>query len=377
MPRVSIVLPVYNGEKYLKESIDSIIVQTYKDWELIIVNDCSTDNTISIAEKYAAIDERIKIINNKVNMRLPRSLNIGFADAVGEYLTWTSDDNIYLPTALAEMVAFLDSYPGCFLVTAEMDIIDKDGNTLRQADSFDEASIFISNSVGACFMYRHCVIDIIGEYDTDRFLVEDYDYWLRIHTQCGAIKLLPKLLYKYRVHDGSLTATRCDKVRYQKSRLYVMYQEQLLAQCKTKKMLSAVYYDLLLSGVQDAKLIQQIKEILKEVENESFDFKQEKPFVIFGAGEYGQHAAQMLGKKAIAFVDNNDELVGLQRCCLPIISAKELHNRIGEVNICISLGATRIWEVIQQIHDMGVKQYWTYQGLVNISKNKIGFEYEL
>ena len=105
---VSIILPTYNGKRFLRESIESVINQTYKDWELIVVNDCSTDNTLQIIEEYAQKDNRIKYITNEINSKLPQSLNNGFKLAKGEYYTWTSDDNKYYPTAIEEMVQFLD-----------------------------------------------------------------------------------------------------------------------------------------------------------------------------------------------------------------------------------------------------------------------------
>jgi len=80
-PKVSIVLPVYNGAKYLRESVDSCLAQTFSNWELIIVNDCSTDESSAIAEEYAAKDERIRVIHNETNLKLPASLNAGFCQA--------------------------------------------------------------------------------------------------------------------------------------------------------------------------------------------------------------------------------------------------------------------------------------------------------
>jgi glycosyltransferase involved in cell wall biosynthesis len=86
-PKISVVLPTYNGARFLAESIESVINQTETHWELIIVNDCSTDNTLEIAEKYAKLDSRIRVISNEVNKKLPGALNVGFADARSEYLT--------------------------------------------------------------------------------------------------------------------------------------------------------------------------------------------------------------------------------------------------------------------------------------------------
>ena len=106
---ISIVLPIYNGEKYMRKSIDSVLAQTYANWELLIIDDGSTDNTAIIAQEYAANDSRIRYYKNPENMRLPKTLNRGFSLAGGDFLTWTSDDNYYYPTALETMHNALDS----------------------------------------------------------------------------------------------------------------------------------------------------------------------------------------------------------------------------------------------------------------------------
>lgn len=103
-PTVSIVLPVYNGEKYLQQAIRSITGQKFKDFELIVVNDNSTDNSLKIIKEFAKKDKRIKIVNNIVNKKLPGSLNEGFKIAKGKWFTWTSDDNILDPSFLEIML---------------------------------------------------------------------------------------------------------------------------------------------------------------------------------------------------------------------------------------------------------------------------------
>ena len=105
-PKVSIVLPTYNGaSKYLRQAIESCLNQTYRDIELIVVDDCSTDSTPDVVRSFN--DPRIRYVRNETNQRLPRSLNIGFALTTGEYLTWTSDDNEFLPEAVDVMLDFL------------------------------------------------------------------------------------------------------------------------------------------------------------------------------------------------------------------------------------------------------------------------------
>lgn len=132
MIRVSVVMPVYNGEKYLKQSIESVIQQSYKDWELIIVNDCSTDRSRDIMQSYVEVDSRIRIVDNSNNLKLPMSLNAGFREARGEYLTWTSDDNLYKVNALEELVGYLENNPEIGLVYSDMDYVDASLNFIKE-----------------------------------------------------------------------------------------------------------------------------------------------------------------------------------------------------------------------------------------------------
>lgn len=227
---VSIVLPVYNGEQYIDKAVESIIGQNYKNWELILVNDCSTDRTLEILEKYSGKDGRIRIINNAHNMKLPASLNIGFENAKGSYLTWTSDDNIYEENALETMCKVLDSNPDIGMVYADFDGIDGEGNKAKRYCMHEPDDIFLINCVGACFLYRAEVKDKIGNYNPDKFLVEDYDYWLRIYSRFR-MKHICESLYMYRFHEASLTSTRQEQIM---ERTYALKKEYL--SCATEKL---------------------------------------------------------------------------------------------------------------------------------------------
>ena len=204
MKLISIVLPTYNGEKWLSQSIESIIVQSYKNWELIIVNDCSTDNTAKIVEKYAEADARIKIITNKQNQKLPKSLNIGFSAAAGDYYTWTSDDNWYQPDAFEKMINFLENNPDHVMVVADFLKVYEDEKTPFKLNP-TPYNMLKENSVGACFMYRADTAKKVGPYNTDKFLIEDYEYWLRM-TLAGKIGKIDEFLYNYRLHEKSLSS---------------------------------------------------------------------------------------------------------------------------------------------------------------------------
>lgn len=205
---ISIVLPVYNGECYLKESIESVLMQTYTNWELLIMDDCSTDNSPEIAKKYAEADERIHYYRNEKNLRLPDNLNRGFSLARGKFLTWTSDDNRYLPTAIYKMHSALIENPDAQFAFASCRIIDETGKGVEyiMVDPKSPKRIVGLDSVGACFLYTRKVYETIGNYDPEYTLVEDFDYWQRIFVRFKAVAI-PEILYHYRWHPGALTST--------------------------------------------------------------------------------------------------------------------------------------------------------------------------
>ncbi len=209
---VSIILPCYNGEKFLSQAIESIINQTYQTWELIIINDCSTDNTLKIAKSFADKDKRIHVYTNEVNSKLPKSLNIGFSYAKGDYFTWTSDDNYYRPTAFEEMVAFLEKEQEAVMVCCDYEIIDDNDELIENVTVKPQPEIMLAyNACGACFLYRKKSAEQVGNYEEQKFLVEDYNYWLRMGL-IGEILPLHKNLYVYRKHRQSLTSTRNQEI---------------------------------------------------------------------------------------------------------------------------------------------------------------------
>ncbi len=206
--KVSIVLPCYNGADFLSQSIDSVLAQTYRDWELILVNDCSKDNSLEIMRQYAEKDERIIVVDNEVNKKLPATLNVGFARASGQYLTWTSHDNKMGKSMLEEFVAYLDEHADVGLVTANYAAFDNTGKILYEVSMEDpEGRLPHHNTICYAFMYRREVMETIGGYDENLFLIEDYDYWIRIW-QKFKIGKIDKVLYYTCVNEVTLTASR-------------------------------------------------------------------------------------------------------------------------------------------------------------------------
>lgn len=215
---VSIVLPTFNGAKYISSAIESCMEQTFKNFELIIVNDCSSDNTPEIIKYYQEKDHRIKIINNVQNLKLPKSLNKGFSEARGKYLTWTSDDNYFSPQAISELVSKLekDNSDICY---SSYYFIDEKGNKLGIFKGQLEELIF-KCAPGACFLYKKEVHENLNGYDENKFRMEDFDYWLRAagHKMKFSFIDQPQLYY-YRKHSENLTAELfTQKDKYEKYR---------------------------------------------------------------------------------------------------------------------------------------------------------------
>lgn len=204
-PLISIMLPVYNGTRYLKESIQSCLDQTYVHWELLIVDDASTDQTPTIIAEFTAKDSRVRCIRHETNKRLPAALNTGFAHARGEYLTWTSDDNLYHPQALEEMVKVLASNSTVDFVYSDYDVISESGQLVQTIIAEPPIQLIQGHTGLACFLYRRRIYEQIGGYSEDLFLAEDYDYWLRILVSGFHMSPLHKSLYQYRRHPHSLT----------------------------------------------------------------------------------------------------------------------------------------------------------------------------
>lgn len=200
---ISIILPVYNGEKFIVEAINSCLNQTHQNIELIIVNDCSTDGTAQIIEDFKDKDSRVKIIHNIENKKLPSSLNIGHAIAKGTLITWTSHDNFYEKNALKELQIPIKE--GIADISfSNYHLIDADNNIKSQKKLPVIESLIFGNCIGACFLYTREVYERNSGYNEKFFLVEDYDFWLRAFFHSKFIHV-DKFLYKYRIHENSLT----------------------------------------------------------------------------------------------------------------------------------------------------------------------------
>ncbi|VAW48327.1 hypothetical protein MNBD_GAMMA03-2074 [hydrothermal vent metagenome] len=220
-PTISIVLPTHNGAQYLKQSIESCLKQTYPNIELVIVNDGSTDTTVEIINSFN--DARIKYISLPTNKGIVAALNKGFSETTGEFLSWTSDDNCYTVNAFEVMLKTLENEENIDFVYANYHMIDVNGKVLKSGHVENPQGLDRDNYVGGCFLYRRKVYEIIGDFNAEAFLVEDYEYWLRVRAQF-CMKKLDDFLYYYRMHGSSLTTAHgLEKIQDQVERIRAAY----------------------------------------------------------------------------------------------------------------------------------------------------------
>jgi len=208
-PRVTVLLSVYNGDRFLREAIDSVLSQTWNDFELLVVNDASTDGTAAILESYN--DPRVHIVTTASRIGFPLSLNCGLAHARGEYVARIDADDVALPQRLAEQVRYLDHHPDVGLVASAIDIIDEEGTKIGIEDSTRSSEelyyllTFKSCVAHSSVMFRRALILGIGGYDESVKYAEDYDLWMRVSRRARIAKL-DKILTQLRYTEKSISS---------------------------------------------------------------------------------------------------------------------------------------------------------------------------
>lgn len=208
-PKISVIMPFYNCEKYLDYSINSILNQTYKDFEFIIINDASNDNSDNIVKKYL-YDKRIIYIKNEHNVWIVKNLNKWLELAKWEYIARMDADDISLEDRFEKQISFLDKNIEVWIVGWTMEIMDENWNVYskRQYNLTDEEirkKLFrYSPFCHATTMYRKKIIDQIGGYNIYLHDAEDYEIYFRIWL-LSKFANLPNVTYRMRVNRNSVT----------------------------------------------------------------------------------------------------------------------------------------------------------------------------
>lgn len=211
MPQLSVIMSVYNGERYLSEAIDSILSQSYKDFEFIIINDCSTDNTQKILEEYQQNDARIKIYTKEKNIGLTgfiQNLNLGISLAQGKYIARMDADDIALPERFIKQTNFLEKNPNIFIVGSQINLINEKNEIIGEKIGAVNHKDIVKRMEKSIQLF-HPAIMFRNTNDTryrDKFqFCEDYDLYLNLITQGKLFANINEKLLHYRILDKSIS----------------------------------------------------------------------------------------------------------------------------------------------------------------------------
>lgn len=218
VPRVSVIMPVYNAAPYLAEAIESVLSQTFTDFEFLIHDDGSTDGSPAIIGHYAKKDDRI-IVSKNINKGLALVLNDLIGTARADILARMDADDICMSDRFEKQVAYLDAYPDCAAVGGAHIVIDADGRPILYNsmpighERIDGQNIcgVVSINHPTVMMRKEAVLHC-GRYDPRMVPAEDLDLWLRM-AETGRLANLPDIVLKYRVHDNSISGSKRDLQR--------------------------------------------------------------------------------------------------------------------------------------------------------------------
>ncbi len=212
-PLVSVCMVTYNRANFLPEAIESVLAQTFADWEMIIIDDASDDNTKEVVERYCAQDTRIHYYFNKIQLKISESRNRSLSYAKGKFVAILDSDDVWCdPFKLKEQCNFLDTHPDYVIIGSGVVVINKEGNEIRRYinprnDKDIRKNIYWRNPFAhSSVMYRHDTVVKMGGYDVSLDTAEDYDLFLRLG-QVGKLANSEKYLIKYCVHDTNITIT--------------------------------------------------------------------------------------------------------------------------------------------------------------------------
>ena len=258
-PLATVVIPVYNGERYLADALESVLSQTHRHLEAIVVNDGSKDGTALIAERYAQIDPRIRVIHQR-NRGLSGARNTGLTHAQGEFVGFLDHDDALAPSKLEHQIAFLNEHPDCGLVYGDYVWANSDLEPLQTVvmDTppvpLRELYLYRNWFTPVVPLLRRSLIERVGGFDEHLRGAEDWDYWLRCsrHT---TFRYAPGVVASYRTHDDQMHR---DMEMMRKARLQVLRKHFALHSREYRLGLASIYWN----EIQFFKPRRELKPIL-------------------------------------------------------------------------------------------------------------------
>ncbi len=214
LPKVTVLMPVYNGAKYLRESIASILNQTFTDFEFLIIDDGSTDQSVEIITSYN--DSRIRLLRNQTNLKLIATLNMGLEYARGEYVARMDCEDISLPERLSKQVAFMEANPGVGVCGTWVEVFGTSHGFIKHPTQSDEikANLFFDNFLAhPTVMLRTSFFNKFGlRYDPEHLHAEDYGLWVKC-SFLFPVANIPEVLLQYRMTPTSIGQTSGNRQR--------------------------------------------------------------------------------------------------------------------------------------------------------------------
>lgn len=225
LPLVSVIMPAYNAARFIGEAIESLLAQTYANWELIVIDDGSTDETIARLRKYKYADSRIKLLQCAHSGYPSRVKNRGLREAAGEFIAFLDADDRYEPDAIQSRLTYLLTHPDCVAVHGFERYIDETGKPLAvqwdQVFSIDEANVLqvspaYHHALETFFqfnyyhlpalMFRRDLLETLGLLNESLLISEDRDFYLRLHLhRLEQFHYIPKVIFAYRKYETSIT----------------------------------------------------------------------------------------------------------------------------------------------------------------------------
>ena len=230
MPLVSVIMSVYNGDKHLEESLSSIINQSFLDWELIVVNDFSKDNSGKIIQRAMQEDGRIRCIENKENLGLAASLNLAIEESSGQYIARMDDDDIALTYRLEKQVGYLEANDHVGVIGGRAELIGAKNGIRRHAEKdldIKNRTLFSCQFCHPTAVIRRELLERSGiRYDESFRTAQDYKLWVDLLPHATFHNLSENVL-KYRVHSGQVSATKRQEQKENTHRIYQVMLERM------------------------------------------------------------------------------------------------------------------------------------------------------
>jgi len=218
-PRVTVVLPVYGGAAHVGAAVESVLAQTFGDFELLVLDDASPDESAAIAESFG--DPRVRVVRNERNLGQVATLNRGLREACGEYVARLDQDDACLPERFARQVELLDAEPRVAAAGTWIEVVDDDGRTLERTtarldDVVDTLELTLLDRLPLAHpsvMLRREPALALGGYDETVRYCEDQDLWRRLVLAGHELRVVPEPLLRYRVHSGQQSSLHAEEQR--------------------------------------------------------------------------------------------------------------------------------------------------------------------